>query len=126
MLSGILPNQVTSYLSNMVLCKTVAAAYEHSVVSVVEEFDDSAGDDKDDKPPASQSAWRYCNPQSFADFAGRRVSLLVEVLENYLHEQTNFHIISNKKSYYFFTFSFILYIFLNNITINFATISFYL
>lgn len=76
-----------SYLSSMDLCRTVVAAYdERSVASVVEEVDDSACD-KGDKPPASRSAWRYCNPPNFADFAKKRVSLLAEVLENYLHRQ---------------------------------------
>lgn len=66
-------------------CRTVVAAYdERSVASVVEEVDDSACD-KGDKPPASRSAWRYCNPPNSADFARRRVSLPAEALENYLH-----------------------------------------
>lgn len=64
----------------------VAACDERSVVSVVEVADDSACD-KGDKPPAVQSAWRYCNPLNFADFARRRVSLLAEALENYLYKQ---------------------------------------
>lgn len=76
-----------SYLSSMDPCRTVVAAYdERSVVSVVEEVDDSACD-KDDKPPASQSAWRYCNQPNFANFARRLVSLPVEALENYLRRQ---------------------------------------
>jgi len=71
----------------MDLCRTVAAACERSAASVVEGFGDSAGGDRDDKPPASRSAWRYCSPRSFADFAGRRVSLPAEVLENCLRKQ---------------------------------------
>lgn len=65
-------------------CRTVVAVYdERSVVSVVEEVDDSACD-KDDKPLASRLAWRYCNPLNFVDSAKRRVSLPAEVLESYL------------------------------------------
>lgn len=64
----------------------VAACDERSAVSVVEVVDDSACD-KDDTPPAARSAWRYCNPPNFADFARRRVSLPAEVLENYLYKQ---------------------------------------
>lgn len=68
----------------MGLCRTVVAACdERSVVSVVEGVDDSAYD-KGDKPLALRSAWRYYNPPNFVDFAKRRVSLLAEVLENYL------------------------------------------
>jgi len=75
-----------SYLSNMDPCRTIVAMCdERSVVSVVEEVDDSACD-KDDKPPASRSAWRYCNQPNFADFARRQVSLPAEALENYLHK----------------------------------------
>lgn len=76
-----------SYLSSMDPCRTVVAACdERSVVSVVEVVDDSAYD-KGDKLLVLQSAWRYCNPPNFADFARRRVSLLAEVLENYLYKQ---------------------------------------
>lgn len=70
----------------MGLCKTIAAACdERSAVSAVEVVDDSACD-KDDKPPASRSVWRYCSSPSSADFAERRVSPLAVILENYLHE----------------------------------------
>lgn len=76
-----------SYLSSMDPCRTVVGACdERSVVSVVEVVDDSACD-KGDKLPALQSAWRYCSPPNFAGFAKRRVSLPVEVLENYLYRQ---------------------------------------
>lgn len=69
----------------MDLCRTaVAACDERSAVSVAAGADDSACD-KDDKPPASRSASRYCSPRNFADFAERLVSLPAEVLENYLH-----------------------------------------
>lgn len=84
-----------SYLSSMDPCRTVVAACdERSVVGVVEEVDDSACD-KGDKPPAWQSAWRYCNRLNFADFAKRRVSLPAEALENYLHRQ-NVFMLQNK------------------------------
>lgn len=80
----------------MGLCRTVVAACdEHSVASVVEVVDDSACD-RGDKPLASRSAWRYCNLPNFADSAKRRVSLPVEVLENYLYRKTKFFALHNK------------------------------
>lgn len=76
-----------SYRSNMDPCRIVVAACdERLVVNVAEVVDDSACD-KDDKPPASQLAWRCCNPPNFAGFARRRVSLPAEALENYLYRQ---------------------------------------
>jgi len=75
------------YLSDMDLCRTVAAACdERSGVNVVGGVGDSACD-KGDKQPASRSAWRCCNPPSFADFAERRVSLPAEVLGSCLHRK---------------------------------------
>jgi len=75
------------YPSGMDLCRTVAATCgERSAVNVVGRVDDSACD-KGDKRPASRSAWRCCNPPSFADFARRRVSLPAEVLGSCLHRK---------------------------------------
>lgn len=68
----------------MGLCRTVVAACdERSVVSVVEGVDDSACD-KDGKPLASRSVWRYYNLPNFVNSAKRRGSLPAEVLESYL------------------------------------------
>lgn len=71
----------------MGLCRTVVAACgEHWAASVAGAVDGSACD-KGDKPLASRSAWRYCNPPSSADFAGRPVSLPAAALESYLRKK---------------------------------------
>lgn len=78
--------QEVVYLSGRVPCRTTVATCDaHWGANGAEAVDGSACD-KDDKPPVWRSVSRCCNSPSFADSAGRPVSLPAEVLENSLRK----------------------------------------